>query len=76
LSKANGKQQAIIEAKKIDLIDNHLYHALLGELYNGVDNTQSLAHLQQALSLARSASDRNIIAQKIAQLTAGSGDQR
>jgi RNA polymerase sigma-70 factor (ECF subfamily) len=76
LSKANGKQQAIIEAKKIDLIDNHLYHALLGELYNGVDNTQSLTHLQQALSLARSASDRNIIAQKIAQLTAGSGDQR
>lgn len=68
LSKANGKAEAIIEAEKIDLAGNHLYHSLLGELYNDVDNEKALAHLQQALTLARSGADRNIIAQKIARI--------
>lgn len=68
LSKANGKAQAIAEAEKINLRDNHLYHSLLGELYHGVDNEKALHHLQQALALARSAGDKSIIAHKISLL--------
>jgi RNA polymerase sigma-70 factor (ECF subfamily) len=45
LSKANGKAEAIIEAEKLKLDNNHLYHSLLGELYTGVDNTKATAHL-------------------------------
>ena len=33
LAKVNGKKEAIIEAEKISLTGNHLYHSLLGELY-------------------------------------------
>jgi predicted RNA polymerase sigma factor len=68
LSKANGKTQAIAEAEKINLTDNHLYHSLLGELYNGVDNQKALAHLEKALQLTNSAGDRSIISRKIALL--------
>lgn len=68
LSKAYGKEEAIVEAEKINLTGNHLYHSLMGELYCGVDNGQALIHLQEALVLARSASDKNIISIKIAQL--------
>jgi len=68
LSKAHGKEQAIVEAEKINLVGNHLYHCLLGELYNGVNNARALFHLQQALSLAQSAGDKAIISNKISQL--------
>jgi RNA polymerase sigma factor (sigma-70 family) len=65
LAKANGKKEAISEAEKINLTGNHLYHSLLGELYTGLDNTKAIAHLQNALTLARSAADRTHIANKI-----------
>lgn len=68
LSKANGKPVAIIEAEKLNLKNNHLYHSLLAELYSGVDNTKALMCLQTALSLAKSATDRNIISNKIISL--------
>lgn len=68
LSKANGKEQAIAEAEKINLVDNHLYHSLLGELYKDIDNKKALAHLEQALTLAKSAADRSVIARKVEEL--------
>jgi RNA polymerase sigma factor (sigma-70 family) len=68
LAKVNGKREAIIEAEKINLTDNHLYHSLLGELYTGMDNTKAIAHLQNALALARSTADKMLIANKIAAL--------
>src|SRR5213079_2882018 len=51
LSKANGKQEAIIEAEKLELTNNHLYHSLLGELYSDIDNSKAIAHFQTALKL-------------------------
>jgi RNA polymerase sigma-70 factor (ECF subfamily) len=39
--------QAIAEAEKINLAGNHLYHSLLGELYNGVDYEKALVHLEK-----------------------------
>lgn len=44
LAKVNGKKEAIIEAEKIKLTDNHLYHSLLGELYTDIDNTKAISH--------------------------------
>ena len=65
LAKANGKEKAIIEAEKLQLSGNHLYHSLLGELYADVDNTKAISHLQSALALAKSTADKNIISAKI-----------
>ena len=65
LSKANGKEQAIIEAEKLHLSGNHLYHSLLGNLYTTVDNTKALQHFQTALSLAKSPSDKLTISKNI-----------
>ncbi len=65
LSKANGKSDAIKEAEKINLTGNHLYHSLLGELYTGIDNLKALSHWKQALQLAKSATDKTHISNKI-----------
>jgi RNA polymerase sigma-70 factor (ECF subfamily) len=65
LSKANGKAEAIIEAEKLNLTDNQFYFTLLGELYTGIDNKKAIAHLQNALALARSSADKAIISNKI-----------
>ena len=65
LSKANGRAEAIIEAEKLQLNDNHLYHSLLANLYEGMDNTKAVVHLQQALQLAKTTTDKKFIADKI-----------
>jgi RNA polymerase sigma-70 factor (ECF subfamily) len=65
LAKVNGKKEAIIAAEKIKLTDNHLYHALLGELYTDFDNTKAISHLQNAWTLARSTADKMLISNKI-----------
>jgi RNA polymerase sigma factor (sigma-70 family) len=71
LAKVNGKKEAIIEAEKINLTDNHLYHSLLGELYTDIDNTAAISHLQNAMTLAKSPSDKMLISNKIRQIDRG-----
>lgn len=68
LSKANNKEDAIIEAEKLELDDNHLYHSLLAELYRDINNEKSLQHLQTALILAKTQADKQIILKKIEKL--------
>ena len=68
LSKANGKADAIKEAEKLNLSENHLYHSLLGNLYTGIDNTKAINHLQTALSLAKTSADKSVLASGIASL--------
>jgi len=65
LAKANGKKEAIAEAEKFNLTENHLYYTLLGNLYTDVDNAKALAHYQKALSLTNSNSDKATIARNI-----------
>jgi RNA polymerase sigma factor (sigma-70 family) len=65
LSKANGKPEAIKEAKKLNLTGNHFYFALLGELYTGIDNPKAKQNFQKALSLARNVPDQQAIQKKI-----------
>jgi RNA polymerase sigma factor (sigma-70 family) len=68
LSKANGKQDAIKEAEKLQLIDNHFYYALLGELYTTIDNNKALTNFQKAQSLAKTQTDKQTIQKKIDRL--------
>ena len=65
LSKANGKEQAIREAEKLKLEDNHFYFALLGELYTGIDNDKAKAQLQKALALAKTPAEKQALQKKI-----------
>ncbi len=68
LSKANGKAEAIIEAEKLNLKGNHFYFTLLGELYKNIDNHKAKLHLQKALSLAKTQTDKQTIRKKIENL--------
>ena len=68
LAKANGKQEAIAEAEKIHLAENHLYHSLLGWLYTDIDNEKAILHLETALQLAKTTNDKKLIGDKIRKL--------
>ncbi|MBL4668732.1 MAG: sigma-70 family RNA polymerase sigma factor, partial [Flavobacteriales bacterium] len=65
LAKANGKKEALKEALKIDLKDNHFYHTLIAEFYIGVNRTKQIEHLQLALKLADTGNDKQIISEKL-----------
>jgi len=68
LSKASSREEAIVEAEKLDLKENHLYHSLLAELYKQLDKTKCIKHLNEALKLAKTASDKATIKKKIKEL--------
>lgn len=68
LAKANSKEEAIIEAEKLKLSDNHFYFTLLGELYTDIDNEKARQHFQKAFSLAKTQTDKQTIQKKIARL--------
>jgi RNA polymerase sigma factor (sigma-70 family) len=68
LSKANGKEEAIWEAEKLDLSANHFYFMLLGELYSGNDTGKAKLNLNKALSLAKTVNDKKAIQNKINKL--------
>ena len=65
LSKIQGKEAAIMEAEKLQLLNNHYYFTLLGELYSGINNAKSKQHFAKALSLARTHTDRQTIQKKL-----------
>ncbi len=68
LSKAKGKEEAIIEAEKLKLTDNHFYFTLLGELYTDIDHKKAKQNFQRAISLAKTQTDKQAIQKKIARL--------
>jgi RNA polymerase sigma-70 factor (ECF subfamily) len=65
VSKVKGKQEAIKEAEKLKLTNNHFYFTLLGELYTDVDNEKAKQNFKKALSLAKTTADRQTIQKKI-----------
>jgi RNA polymerase sigma-70 factor (ECF subfamily) len=71
LAKANGKHEAIVEAEKLNLTDNRLYHSLLAKLYEGINKEKSRLHLEKALTLSKTTADKNFIEKKIAALDNG-----
>lgn len=68
LSKVKGKKEAIAEALKIDLSKNNLYHALLAELYRGVNPKNEIEHLKMAISLSKTKSEKDLLKQKLAKI--------
>ncbi|AYL95912.1 RNA polymerase sigma factor [Mucilaginibacter celer] len=71
LAMVKGKEKAIVEAEKLKLDTNHLYHVLLGYLYTGVDNNSAITHLQSALKLAKTLADKNRILKDLNALQKG-----
>ncbi|MBV4358954.1 RNA polymerase sigma factor [Pinibacter aurantiacus] len=69
LSKANGKAEAIVEAEKLGLDDNHWYHLLLANLYTGIDNGKTVTHLKKALNLSKTVAEKNFIEKKLQEVT-------
>jgi RNA polymerase sigma factor (sigma-70 family) len=63
--KANGREAALAEAEQLKLENNHFYFMLLGELYRNFDNAKSLQNLQKAHSLAKTATEKKAIQEKI-----------
>ncbi|SEI92082.1 RNA polymerase sigma-70 factor, ECF subfamily [Dyadobacter koreensis] len=68
LAKTNGKEQAILEAEKLNLTTNLFYHSLLGNLYSDLDDKKALAHFEMAIVLAHSSSDKSLILKNIKRL--------
>ena len=65
LARANGKEEAIVEAEKLQLTDSPYYFALLGELYTGIDNAKARQHFQRAMQLAKTEAHRRMMERKI-----------
>jgi RNA polymerase sigma-70 factor (ECF subfamily) len=65
LYKANGRQEALIEAEKLKLDTNHFYFILLGELYKDFDNAKARLNLQKAYDLAKTQTEKQVIQGKI-----------
>ena len=68
LSKANGREEAIAEAEKLQLTDNHFYFALLGQLYKEVHRQKAIENFRQALNLAKTRTDKQAIQKQLDQL--------
>jgi RNA polymerase sigma factor (sigma-70 family) len=68
LAKSAGKESAIVEAEKLNLKDNYLYHCLLGYLYTDIDNMEAVKSFEIALTLAKSKQDKRKIEEYIQQL--------
>lgn len=64
-SKVYGKEQAIAEAEKLQLINNHYYHTLLGVLYTDIDTAKAKNNFEKAYAFAKTEADKQTIKKKI-----------
>ncbi|MBS1918904.1 MAG: sigma-70 family RNA polymerase sigma factor [Bacteroidetes bacterium] len=71
LSRAHGKKEAIEEAEKLNLANNHFYFLLLGELYSDMDTAKARQHFEKALALAKTQTDKQTIEKKMDRLMRG-----
>ncbi|HVX25686.1 MAG TPA: sigma-70 family RNA polymerase sigma factor [Parafilimonas sp.] len=64
-SKVYGKENAIVEAEKLQLNNNHYYHTLLGVLYADVDVEKAKNNFELAYVLAKTQADKQTIKKKL-----------
>lgn len=69
LYKVKGAEAALPEAQQLNLKDNHFYFVLLGELYKNTDPEKAKCHFVKARSLAKTRSEKQIIGEKIDNLS-------
>ena len=65
LYRARGKSVALEAAEKLKLTGNPYYHALLGELYSGVDDAMAKENFERAAASARTDADRAALRKKL-----------
>jgi RNA polymerase sigma-70 factor (ECF subfamily) len=68
LSKARSREEAIVEAEKLNLTDNPFYFGLLGELWLNIDKKKSIENFKKALVLAKTETGRLAIQAKLAKI--------
>jgi RNA polymerase sigma-70 factor (ECF subfamily) len=68
-AKVRGNSAAIIEAEKLNLIDNSFYYSLLGHLYTDIDNVKAKHNFEEALRLSNSSSVSDTLKKYIDRLT-------
>ena len=68
LYKANGVDEAIIQAEKLRLSNNHYFFILLGELYKGKDINYSIKSFQKALEMTNNITEKTMITKRINEL--------
>lgn len=68
LAKARGNAEAILEAEKLNLENNHFYFTLLSELYKDLDKDKAKQSLRKALALAKTPTDKHTIQESIEKL--------
>ena len=69
LYKVSGVAAGLSGVKALKQISNHLYYVLLGELHRETDPAQAVMAFQRAYRLAKTAMDRQLIGQKLNQLS-------
>lgn len=65
LFKNYGADKAINEAKKLNLENYYLYHALLGHFYKATDIKKAIDHLLKAKEMTKSTNEKRILDEKI-----------
>lgn len=68
LYKANGREAALAEAKKLKLENNHFYFILLGELYKDADSAKAKQYYQRAYELSKTQTEKRGIQEIIDRL--------
>lgn len=66
---AKGPEAALAEAEQLKLENNHFYFLLLGELYKNTDRRKARLHFQKAHDLAKTATEKQVIQEKIIALS-------
>ncbi|MEJ1237794.1 sigma-70 family RNA polymerase sigma factor [Chryseolinea sp. T2] len=65
LYKVAGPKDAIAALEHVDLDDNHLYHALLGQLWSAIEQGRARYHFNRAIDLAQSTSVKQALRKKL-----------
>lgn len=68
LARARSKQEAIIEAEKLQLTGNYFYYSLLGNLYTDIDDRKAVQHYETALKQANTPADIALLEKNIEQI--------
>lgn len=68
IGKVYGKKAGIAEAEKLKLEHYSFYHHLLGHWYIGEDDVVALEHLQHALRLARTETERENVRRDVGRI--------
>ncbi|HTL09172.1 MAG TPA: DUF6596 domain-containing protein, partial [Chitinophagaceae bacterium] len=63
-----ARQEALGAAEALPLKGNPFYHALLAELYTGIDHHAAIDHLKRAIASTKSNAEKNLLAGKLAAL--------